>query len=92
VQHEMAATPQAQQNSVRIEIDAVADALRQGTRATVQEMALTKRPWRFPLSDVKTPVHLWHGPLVRPRRRPRPQQRDHGHDFVVPNDVTALSL
>jgi pimeloyl-ACP methyl ester carboxylesterase len=25
----------------------------------------TKRPWAFPLSEVKTPVHLWHGALDR---------------------------
>ena len=22
---------------------------------------MTKRPWPFPLSEVTTPVHLWHG-------------------------------
>lgn len=38
--------------------EAVADALRPGTRGTVQELAITKRPWPFPLSEVKTPVHL----------------------------------
>jgi pimeloyl-ACP methyl ester carboxylesterase len=31
----------------------------------VQELALTKRPWPFPLSEVTTPVHLWHGALDR---------------------------
>jgi pimeloyl-ACP methyl ester carboxylesterase len=50
---------------VRIEYQAVADALRPGTRATVQELALTKRPWPVPLSAVTTPVHLWHGALDR---------------------------
>jgi hypothetical protein len=38
------------QGHVRIELEAVADALRQGTRATVQELALIKREWAFPLS------------------------------------------
>jgi pimeloyl-ACP methyl ester carboxylesterase len=31
----------------------------------VQELALSKRPWPFPLSEVTTPVHLWHGALDR---------------------------
>src|SRR6185369_17364104 len=50
------------------EFEAVADALRQGTRATVQELALIKREWTFPLSEVATPVHLWHG--ARDRNAP----------------------
>jgi pimeloyl-ACP methyl ester carboxylesterase len=62
----MAAAPDAAHAAgVRIEFDAVADALRQGSRATVQELALIKRQWTFPLSDVKPPVHLWHGALDR---------------------------
>ena len=31
----------------------------------MQELALISRPWAFPLSEVKTPVHLWHGALDR---------------------------
>jgi pimeloyl-ACP methyl ester carboxylesterase len=62
---EMAATPDAAHAGLRIESEAVADALRQGTRATVQELALIKRPWTFPLSEVKPQVHLWHGALDR---------------------------
>jgi pimeloyl-ACP methyl ester carboxylesterase len=65
LQSELAATPQAAHAGLRIEYEAVADALRQGTRATVQELALIKRPWPFPLSEVKTPVHMWHGALDR---------------------------
>ena len=65
LRREMAATPQAKQADLRIEFEAVADALRPGTRGAVQEVALTKRPWPFPLSEVKTPVHLWHGALDR---------------------------
>lgn len=57
----MATTPEAKHAGLRIEFEAVADALRPGTRATVQELALTRPPWPFPLSEVKTPVHLWHG-------------------------------
>ncbi|MGI8445825.1 MAG: alpha/beta fold hydrolase [Streptosporangiaceae bacterium] len=62
---DMAATPEAAHAALRIEYEAVADALRPGTRATVQELALIKRPWAFPLSEVKTPVHLWHGAVDR---------------------------
>ena len=29
----------------------------------MQELALIQRPWPFSLSEVKTPVHLWHGAL-----------------------------
>jgi pimeloyl-ACP methyl ester carboxylesterase len=65
LQRELAAAPEAAHADLRIEYEAVADALRQGTRATVQEVALTKRPWPFPLSEVSTPVHLWHGELDR---------------------------
>jgi pimeloyl-ACP methyl ester carboxylesterase len=65
LQREMAATPQAAHAGLRIEYEAVADALRQGTRATVQELALINRPWPFSLSEVKTQIHLWHGALDR---------------------------
>ncbi len=51
----------ARHSGVRIEFEVVADALRPGTRGAVQELDLIKRPWPFPLSEVKTPVHLWHG-------------------------------
>jgi pimeloyl-ACP methyl ester carboxylesterase len=68
LQRELAATPQAAHAGLRIEYEAVADALRQGTRATVQELALINRPWPFPLSEVKTSVHLWHG--ARDRNAP----------------------
>ncbi len=61
LRREMAATPQAKHADLRIEFEAVADALRPGTRGAVQEVALTKRPWLFPLSEITTPVHLWHG-------------------------------
>jgi pimeloyl-ACP methyl ester carboxylesterase len=57
----LATVPEAAHQAVRIEYEAVADALRPGTRATVQEVALTKLPWAFPLSEVTVPVHLWHG-------------------------------
>lgn len=60
-----AATSQAGHAGLRIEYEAVADALRHGTRATVQELALIRRPWGFPLSEITMPVHLWHGVLDR---------------------------
>ncbi|GAB3427647.1 alpha/beta fold hydrolase [Flindersiella endophytica] len=60
----LASAPDAASNAaLALELDAVADALRQGSRATVQELALIKRPWPFPLGEVRTPVHLWHGAL-----------------------------
>jgi len=65
LRRDLAATPPAAHADVRIEFEAVADALRPGTRATVQELAVNKRPWPFPLSEVTTPVHLWHGALDR---------------------------
>ena len=61
LRRELAATPEAKQAGLRIEFEAVADALRQGTRGAVQELALRRPPWPFPLSEIKTPVHLWHG-------------------------------
>jgi pimeloyl-ACP methyl ester carboxylesterase len=61
LRREMATTPEAKQAGLRLEFEAVADALRQGTRAAVQELALIIPPWPFPLSEIKTPVHLWHG-------------------------------
>jgi len=61
LQRELATMPDAAHAGLRIEYEAVADALRQGPRATVQELALIGRPWTFPLSEVSTPVHLWHG-------------------------------
>jgi pimeloyl-ACP methyl ester carboxylesterase len=61
LQRDLAGAPQAARAALRIEYQAVADALGPGTRATVQELAITMRPWPFPLNEVKTPVHLWHG-------------------------------
>lgn len=65
LRRDMATAPEAAHAALRIEYEAVADALRPGTRAAVQELVLLKRPWAFPLSEVKTPVHLWHGALDR---------------------------
>jgi pimeloyl-ACP methyl ester carboxylesterase len=65
LRRDLATTPAAEHAAVQIEYEAVTDALKPGTRATVQEVALTKRPWPFPLSEVTTPVHLWHGALDR---------------------------
>jgi pimeloyl-ACP methyl ester carboxylesterase len=61
LRREMAGKPEVKQADLRIEYEAVADALRQGTRGAVQELALIRPPWPLPLSDIRTPVHLWHG-------------------------------
>lgn len=37
------------------------ESLRQGASAWVSEAALVNRPWPIELSQVKQPVHLWHG-------------------------------
>jgi pimeloyl-ACP methyl ester carboxylesterase len=61
LRRDLASLPEAAHAAVRIEYEAVAEALQPGTRATVQEVTLTKLPWSFPLSEVTAPVHLWHG-------------------------------
>jgi pimeloyl-ACP methyl ester carboxylesterase len=63
LRRELAATPNGRHDALRIEFEAVADALRQGTRGAVQELALLRNPWPFSLAEVRTPVHLWHGAL-----------------------------
>lgn len=68
LRRDLATMPDATHDAVRIEYDAVADALRPGTRGTVQELAITKRPWPFPLTEITTPVHLWHGGADRNAR------------------------
>jgi pimeloyl-ACP methyl ester carboxylesterase len=91
--------------AARIEIEAVADALRQGSRATAQELALIKREWTFPLSEVTTPVHLWHGardcnaPIAFARRLARelPDATLHvcdssGHDVGVDCSGEVMSV
>ena len=105
LRRDLAATPEAARAALRIEYEAVADALRQGTRGTVQELALTKRPWPFPLSEVKTPVHLWHGaadrnaPIAYARRLARelPDATLHvsdssGHDVGVDRSQEIMSV
>jgi pimeloyl-ACP methyl ester carboxylesterase len=61
LRRELATAPEAKHAGLRIEFEAVADALRPGTRGTVQELALIEGPWPFLLSEVATPAHLWHG-------------------------------
>jgi pimeloyl-ACP methyl ester carboxylesterase len=106
LRHEMAAAPDAAHAAaLRIEFEAVTDALRQGSRATVQELALIKRPWPFPLSEVSTPVHLWHGaldrnaPIAFARRLARelPDATLHvsessGHDVGVDRSAEVMSV
>lgn len=38
-----------------------AEASRQGVTAFADEVILASKPWGFPLQDITTPVHLWHG-------------------------------
>jgi pimeloyl-ACP methyl ester carboxylesterase len=102
---ELEGAPEAARAALRIEYEAVADALRPGTRATVQELAITKRPWPFPLSEVTTPVHLWHGerdrnaPIAFARRLARelPVATLHvsessGHDVGVDHSGEIMSV
>ena len=81
---EMSAAPGAAHAGLRIELEAVADTLGHGPRATVQELALITRPWPFPLSEVSTPVHLWHG--ARDRNAPiayaQPRARAAGRNLA----------
>lgn len=105
LRRDIATTPEAMHANWRIEIDAVADALRPGTRAAVQEVALTKLPWPFPLSEVSTPVHIWSGALDRraPLSFARRLARDlpdatlhvsdsHGHDvgYYSSDEITSV--
>ena len=106
LRQDMAAAPDAAHAAAaRIEIEAVADALRQGSRATAQELALIKREWTFPLSEVTTPVHLWHGardrnaPIAFARRLARelPDATLHvsdssGHDVGVDRSGEVMSV
>jgi pimeloyl-ACP methyl ester carboxylesterase len=42
-------------------MDAVPDAFRQGTGPAAAELYMLNRPWDFELSEVRDPVHMWHG-------------------------------
>lgn len=46
---------------LQLTMDAVFDAFREGTHGATQEMQLFGRPWGFALSDIRAPVHVWHG-------------------------------
>jgi pimeloyl-ACP methyl ester carboxylesterase len=39
----------------------LAEFLRQGSHGPALEASLYMRPWGFPLDEIKTPTHLWHG-------------------------------
>jgi pimeloyl-ACP methyl ester carboxylesterase len=47
----------------RIIISSLREAIRQGARGVLQEMALYTQPWGFSLSEIDMPVQLWHGSL-----------------------------
>ena len=42
-------------------VNSYAEATRQGVTAFADEVILASKPWGFPLQDIRTPVHLWHG-------------------------------
>lgn len=42
-------------------LDDAREALRQGTRGAVHELALFSRPWDVPLDRIHMPLRLWHG-------------------------------
>jgi pimeloyl-ACP methyl ester carboxylesterase len=105
LRREMAAMPEAKHAGLRIEFQAVADALRQGTRGAVQELDVSRPPWPFPLSEIKTPVHLWHGacdtnaPIAIARRLARelPDATLHvsdssGHDVGTDRSTEIMSV
>jgi pimeloyl-ACP methyl ester carboxylesterase len=105
LRREMAATPEGKHAGLRIEFEAVADALRHGTRGAVQELALLRPPWPFPLNEVTTPVHLWHGardtnaPIAIARRlvRELPAATLHvsdtsGHDIGLDRSLEIMSV
>lgn len=50
-------TPEIHELCVRSDIEA----FRQGLRAFAWDARLLTRPWGFNLSEIKVPVHLWHG-------------------------------
>jgi hypothetical protein len=42
-------------------VAALTEALRQGTRSLVDDVAVATRPWGFRLEKIAVPVRLWHG-------------------------------
>lgn len=42
-------------------VPAAREALHDGGRSAADELVMFTRPWGFDLSEVATPVHLWHG-------------------------------
>lgn len=62
---QMAAVDQrqvAEDPEVAIEMKAnIAEAFASGSRGVATDFRLLTGPWGFPLTDIATPVHLWHG-------------------------------
>lgn len=46
---------------LQLTLDAFFDAFREGPQGATQEMQIFGRPWGFSLSQIKVPVHVWHG-------------------------------
>ena len=42
-------------------VDDLRQALRQGSRAVLDDLRLLGQPWGFRLEDIAVPVELWHG-------------------------------
>jgi pimeloyl-ACP methyl ester carboxylesterase len=51
----------AEDPEYHIRHQAVPDALRAGTAAAAQELALFAKPWHVDLAELTGPIHLWHG-------------------------------
>lgn len=46
-------------------LDTMAESMRQGARGLVWEGGFYRRPWGFPLDQIRVPVVLWHGEADR---------------------------
>jgi pimeloyl-ACP methyl ester carboxylesterase len=65
---------------VRIMIDGtIREAYRQGTRQAAHDWKLYLSPWGFDLSDIRVPIHLYHG------------DRDRQVPYAVAKETAALS-
>lgn len=48
---------------VKVYVEMLREAFRQGISGVDYEAKLYTRPWNFNLQDIKTKIHLWHGDL-----------------------------
>ncbi len=68
IQRQLAAAPAADraltesaEGLTELTLEAFLDSVRMGPKGAAQEMAIFGRPWGFSLSDISTPVQVWHG-------------------------------